>query len=70
MAAGASAVQRLLRITALNAVPAAYDPILRLQELLFEQRRQGLIPDTLLQLEVTPCRRHSSCPLAALLPSG
>ncbi|KAL4428172.1 hypothetical protein ABPG75_002261 [Micractinium tetrahymenae] len=51
MGPGNGIAQRLLRITALNAVPAAYAPILRLQELLFEQRRRGLIPDTLLQLE-------------------
>ncbi len=53
MAAIASAVQHLLRITALNTAPAAYAPILRLQEMLFEQRMRGLIPDTLLQLEVS-----------------
>jgi hypothetical protein len=47
-----SPVQHLLRVTQLNAVPAAYAPILRLQELLFEQRKKGLIPDTLLMLEV------------------
>jgi lipoate-protein ligase B len=44
-------------VTALNAVPAAYAPILRLQEILLEQRKNGLIPDTLLQLEV---RRRSA----------
>ena len=44
--------QRLLRVTALAASPAAYGPILRLQELLFEHRKAGLIPDTFLQLEV------------------
>ena len=51
----AEAAQRVLRVTHLNASPAAYAPILRLQELLFAQRKQGLIPDTLLQLEVGPC---------------
>lgn len=45
-------MQHVLRVTQLNAVPAAYAPILRLQELLFEQRKAGLIPDTLLMLEV------------------
>lgn len=52
-----SAAPRLLRVTALNATPAAYTPILRLQELLFEMRRRDEIPDTLLQLEVGSRRR-------------
>jgi hypothetical protein len=51
-------VAKLLRATQLNACPVAYAPILRLQEYLFEQRRLGLIPDTLLQLEVRRCCRH------------
>lgn len=56
-----SSAPRLLRVTALNATPAAYAPILRLQELLFEMRRRDEIPDTLLQLEVrrpVRCRRR------------
>lgn len=51
MACG-EAAQRLLHVTRLNATPATYAPILRLQEALFEARRRGDIPDTLLQLEV------------------
>lgn len=47
-------LQHTLRVTALNATPAAYGPILRLQELLWAQRKEGLISDTLLQLEVRP----------------
>lgn len=43
---------KLLRITKLNLISAPYAPILRLQELLWEQRRQGLISDTMLVLEV------------------
>ncbi|PSC75351.1 octanoyltransferase [Micractinium conductrix] len=50
MACG-EAAQRLLHVTRLNATPATYAPILRLQEALFEARRRGDIPDTLLQLE-------------------
>ena len=43
---------RLLRVSQLNATPAAYGPVLDLQQLLWAQRKAGLIADTLLQLQV------------------
>ncbi len=67
---------RLLRVTRLNALPAAYFPILQLQELLFEQRRKGLIPDTLLQLQVGGThaarskKEHRRCWLAQPINAG
>lgn len=48
----AKLLRHALRITALNTCPAPYAACLRLQELLFQQRKSGLILDTLLQLEV------------------
>lgn len=45
-------LQHALRVTLLNAVPAAYGPVLALQELLWRQRKEGAIADTLLQLQV------------------
>jgi hypothetical protein len=42
----------LLRVTRLNVIPASYAPVLELQKLLWEQRKQDLIDDTLLILEV------------------
>lgn len=53
---------RLLRVTALNSQLAAYSPVLRLQEALFEQRRAGAIPDTLLQLEARREGGHKCSP--------
>jgi hypothetical protein len=43
---------KLLRLTRLNAVPAPYDPILQLQESLFQQRKAGEIDDTWVMLQV------------------
>lgn len=64
-----TAAPRLLRVTALNAVPAAYAPILRLQELLFDMRKRDEIPDTLLQLEARRRRRRRSGLRCRTLPA-
>ena len=62
----------LLHVTRLAASPVAYEPVLRLQELLFEKRKADTIGDTLLLLEASapavacarrlPSRQHRSQP--------
>lgn len=52
---------RLLHICRFGAQPVDYGLALALQQALFEKRKQGLIPDTILELQVGRQGREAPC---------